>query len=350
MPEQPLASVLTPVYNGADFLAECIESVLAQTYKNFEYIIVDNCSTDRTLEIASTYAQQDSRIRVHSNQTFVGVIENHNIAFNLISPDAKYCKVVSADDFIFGDCLMRMITFGEAHPSVGIIGSYQLSGRFIRWQGCTYPKDVLSGSEICRRLFFRDQAFLEGRAVIGFGTPTSLLYRADLVRTSGGFYPNSSPEADTSACYKYLHVADFGFIYQVLSYERTHAATQSAKSREINRYVSSCLNDLTQYGAFYLTKGELDGLISDTLKRYYRFLAVNYFVGFREKEFWNYHINRLKELGYPFSRLQLLRAAVITISQEVVNPGNAIAKLWRRVSSRFDRGAGQALQGRQASN
>src|SRR5438552_13074119 len=92
--EQPLVSVLTPVYNGADFIAECIESVLNQTYQNYEYIIVNNCSKDRTLEIAQECAAKDNRIKIHDNTDFVGVIDNHNLAFGLMSPQAKYCKVV----------------------------------------------------------------------------------------------------------------------------------------------------------------------------------------------------------------------------------------------------------------
>ena len=52
LPKEPLVSVVTPVYNGEKYLEECIESVLNQTYKNWEYIILNNCSTDRTLEIA----------------------------------------------------------------------------------------------------------------------------------------------------------------------------------------------------------------------------------------------------------------------------------------------------------
>ena len=134
--DTPLVSVLTPVYNGAKYLAECIESVLNQTYTNFEYIIVNNCSTDGTLEVAREYARKDPRIRVHDNETFVGVIANHNIAFGLMSPAAKYAKVVSGDDFIFPNCLTRLVDLAEASPSVGIVGCYQLSGSHIRWQGC----------------------------------------------------------------------------------------------------------------------------------------------------------------------------------------------------------------------
>ena len=70
---EPLVNVFTPVYNGEEFLCECIESVLAQTYRNFSYTIVNNKSTDRSLEIALAYAGKDSRVRVVSNETFVGM-------------------------------------------------------------------------------------------------------------------------------------------------------------------------------------------------------------------------------------------------------------------------------------
>src|SRR5712692_9727325 len=87
---QPLVSVVTPVYNGEKYLAECIESILAQTYQNWEYIIVNNCSTDRSLEIAQGYAKKDARIRIYNNQEFVGMIQNHNIALGQISSESKY--------------------------------------------------------------------------------------------------------------------------------------------------------------------------------------------------------------------------------------------------------------------
>jgi glycosyltransferase involved in cell wall biosynthesis len=325
MSKEPLVSVLTPVYNGEAFLAECIESVLNQTYKNFEYIIVNNCSKDGTLDVALAYAKKDSRIRVHDNVEFVGVIANHNLAFSLMDPAAKYCKVVSADDFIFPECLTQMVTLAETNPSVGIVGCYQLSGSEIRWEGFKYPAAVMPGVDICRRMFLGHQP------AFGCGTPTSLLYRADLVRNRKAFYPNASPHADTSACFENLHQSDFGFVYQVLSYERTHADTQSSKSAGLNRYTSANLNDLIQYGPLYLTKEELDQRLKEDLNFYYKFLAVN-ILRFREKEFRDYHKSRLAELGHPIRPWVLLKAAVVTAFREIRNPDQAARKFWRRVS------------------
>jgi glycosyltransferase involved in cell wall biosynthesis len=91
-PAQPLVSVVTPMYNADKYLRECIESVLAQTYQHWEYIIVNNCSTDRSLEIAQHYAAKDTRIRTYTNHQFVSSAENHHLAFRHISPEAKYCK------------------------------------------------------------------------------------------------------------------------------------------------------------------------------------------------------------------------------------------------------------------
>ena len=69
-------SFLTPVYNGAKFLRTCVDSVLRQTHNNWEYIIVNNCSSDNTLEIAKEYAARDPRIHVYSNERFVTADEN----------------------------------------------------------------------------------------------------------------------------------------------------------------------------------------------------------------------------------------------------------------------------------
>ncbi len=331
--EEPLVSVLTPVYNGGEFLAECIESVLQQTFQNYEYIIINNASTDRTLEIAEEYAKKDRRIRIHSNERLVPVIDNHNIAFSLVSPAARYCKIVSADDFLFPECIARLVACGEANPTAGIIGSYQLSGAYIRWQGFPYPTALVPGVELCRRIF------LEQEKEFGFGTPTSLLYRADLVRANDPFYPNASPHADTSACFRILAKSDFGFVHQVLSFEKTHQATQSFRSAQINRYSSACLNDLIQYGPLYLNDEELNEQIGKVLDDYHRFLAVQWLIGSRGKEFWDYHESRLRELGFPLRRSDLIKSAALTLLKEMLNPEQAIQKFRNQASARPSKGS-----------
>src|SRR5258708_7412343 len=96
---QPRVSIVTPIYNGAEYLSECIESILAQTHQNWDYTLVDNCSTDESKTIAHRYAAKDPRIRVHENRQFLEAIQNHNEALRQISPASKYCKVVFADDW-----------------------------------------------------------------------------------------------------------------------------------------------------------------------------------------------------------------------------------------------------------
>jgi glycosyltransferase involved in cell wall biosynthesis len=118
-------SIVTPVYNGEKYLAECIESVLRQCYQSWDYKIVNNCSADNTLEVAERYARMDKRIRVHNNEEFLDIIGNANRAFRLISAGSKYCKNLSADDWLFPECLTRMVELAEANPSVGIVESYQ---------------------------------------------------------------------------------------------------------------------------------------------------------------------------------------------------------------------------------
>lgn len=343
----PLVSVLTPVYNGEDYLVDCIESVLRQTYQNFEYIIINNCSKDRTLAIAQEYAKRDPRIRVHDNEKFVGVIDNHNIAFNQMSPDAQYCKVVSADDYLFPDCITKMVEMGEANPSVGFIGAYQLSGEIIKWQGFRYPTTVFPGRELGRRFFLSEQAFLGGEPVYGFGTPTSLMYRASMVRDSKAFYPNDSPHSDTSAIFRYLRTWDFGFIYQVLSFERTHSETQTSRSKQMNRYSSATLNDLAQYGSFFLDKEELDERIDAALKHYHRFLAASYFARVKDEAFWQYHASRLQELGFPLKSHQLIAAGVSAAVSEALNPFRSLTS--RVVKRVFPKSAEVAAVAKPAS-
>ena len=80
MLNSPLVSVVTPVYNGEAFIAQCLQSVLDQTYANWELVVVDNCSSDKTPQIIAEFAAKDERVKIFTNPHTVGALENHNIA------------------------------------------------------------------------------------------------------------------------------------------------------------------------------------------------------------------------------------------------------------------------------
>jgi len=299
---EPLVSVLTPVYNGEKFIAECIESVLKQTYSNFEYIIVNNCSKDRTLEIAKSYAAKDSRIRIHDNTDFVGVIENHNLAFSLISPHAKYVKVVSADDWIFPECLTKMVELAEANPTVAMVGTLMIAGKQVMNAGLEYEKKVVKGPEICR-------ATLLGGPYV-FGAPSSLLYRADLVRATKAFYPNPNAHSDTTACYQVLQHWDFGFVHQVLAYAQIHEASQTSKSIKYGTIRRSAIADLARFGPIYLTREEFEARLEHLMGYYYLWLVGALYANRKDRAFWSMQKKELEDVGVPLHYVKLLGGAV----------------------------------------
>jgi glycosyltransferase involved in cell wall biosynthesis len=317
MISEPLVSVVTPVYNGEPFIAECIESVLAQEYANWEYVIVNNCSTDGTLEVAESYAKQDARIRVVANEAFVGCIENHNNAFRRISQESSYCKVVCADDRLLPHCLTKMVRFAAQHPSVGIVGSYQQSGEHARWKGLPENVTVLPGREACRLGLLRE--------VHVFGNPTSVLYRSDLIRRTSSFFPHSDPHADTSACYASLSHCDFGFVHEVLSVERLHVGqlTNSVESRTGSTL--PYIEILVQYGPLYLSESELAKRQEQLLAAYYRGLGCDV-LKMKRREFWEFQKAGLKRLGCSLDTQQVFIEAIRELVTELRTPLTAFRK------------------------
>jgi glycosyltransferase involved in cell wall biosynthesis len=321
---KPLVSVVTPVYNGAKYLSECIESVLAQSYDNWEYIIVNNCSTDGSFEIAQRYAKQDPRLRIHNNQQFVGVIENHNIAFCQISPGSKYCKVVQADDWLFPECLREMVNIAEAHPSVGIVGAYRLHGDRVCSDGLPYPSTVVSGRDICR---FQ----LLGGPYI-FGSPTSHLIRSDLIQGREAFYNSANLHADTEVCFKILQDADFGFVHQVLTYSRKHTEAISSLSARFKTYVLSNLLILTKYGPHYLNDEEYEERLENYIQKYYKLLGRS-ILHMQGKKFLEFHRTGLMDIGYTLSTSKIVLALLSEITDYLFNPKSTLKKI--RVCPRY---------------
>ena len=115
-------SVILPVYNGDEHLTECIESVLSQTYDNFEFIIVDDASTDNTPQILKEFAMRDNRIKVITH----AVNQKQTAAANTACQNAggKYIARMDADDIALPHRFKEQVEFMEKNPDIGILGSW----------------------------------------------------------------------------------------------------------------------------------------------------------------------------------------------------------------------------------
>ena len=119
----PFVSVIMAVYNQEDYVKHAIESILSQTYGSFEFLIVDDGSTDDTTTICNKYAQEvSSRIRIFRNERNLGLTRSLNIG--LISARGKYIARMDADDVSLPERLETQVTYLESHPEIGLVGSF----------------------------------------------------------------------------------------------------------------------------------------------------------------------------------------------------------------------------------
>jgi glycosyltransferase involved in cell wall biosynthesis len=324
---EPLVSIVTPVYNGEKYLAQCADSVLRQTYRNWEYIIVNNCSTDRTAEIAAKYVRQDGRIRVHANKRFVGMVENENIAFQLISAASKYTKMVHADDWLYPECLGRMVERAEACPSIGIVGAHGFNGTEVLWSQLEPHHTIVPGREISRR------TLLGGFYV--FGSPSSLLFRSDLVRSHQPFLDPSffTQFSDNEACFRVLQASDFGFVHEVLTFSREHedSMTSSIAQTAFNGQLPGQLRILARYGPVYLSQTEYARRTHEMFDRYYRFLG-RYPLRLADPRFRNLHLGALGSANHSLSLLRLAQASVSQFAQLFMNPRHVAKRVLETVT------------------
>lgn len=111
-------SVIMPVYNASSFLAQSVESVLNQTYKDFEFIVIDDCSTDNSYEILCEYAKLDSRITVYKNEQNRGVSYTRN--FGVKKAKGEYIALIDSDDIWKEDKLSKQLELIKKYPDTDL--------------------------------------------------------------------------------------------------------------------------------------------------------------------------------------------------------------------------------------
>ncbi len=202
----PLVSVIMPAYNAEQYIGEAIESILHQTFRDFELIIIDDGSNDGTLHVIQSYAQRDKRIVVVSSEQNGGVGHARNLG--LARARGELIALMDADDISLSHRLDAQVRFLRAHPKVGLVGGAIL---FVDAQK----------KPIAERRFRVDDAAI--RKVIFLLMPCcmgSAMIRKNVFLQVGVFDTDYPVAEDYELCFRIGRVAQFANLEEILFWYR----------------------------------------------------------------------------------------------------------------------------------
>lgn len=224
----PAISVLVPAYQSARYLEECLTSIVNQTFTDMEVVVVDDHSSDSTLDTAADFARRDARITVHRNESNIGSRANFRRCLEMAS--SPLVKFVCGDDMLSPHALERLIEAAGAHPDVNLVSSRRL---LIDEQGAVLGEMPSLGSQEVTTVVDGYDAgdLLLTSGLNWIGEPSTVLFRAaalaldDDLYTLGSRHP--ARNVDVVWWLKVLAGRRMAFVNEPLSMFRTHAGQQS---------------------------------------------------------------------------------------------------------------------------
>lgn len=227
-------SVVIPVWNGQRYVAEAMDSVLAQTHQDLELIVVDDGSTDATASIVEAYARKDPRVRL-VRQRNQGVASARNTG--LEAAQGEWVACLDHDDVMLPHRLERQIAFIARHPEVRVLGSIcqYINAEGKQRGGHTIGAPIRSPADLA--------AMLKDGRLIGLTHPSVIMHRAT-IRALGGYDPATEPAEDLDL---WMRVAEAGHLIlqadEVLTRYRVHPGsiigTQAATGSRASMWVSA---------------------------------------------------------------------------------------------------------------
>jgi glycosyltransferase involved in cell wall biosynthesis len=218
---RPKLSVCIPVYNGEPFIKEAIDSVLSQSFQDFEIVVVDNQSTDNTRSIVTSFA--DLRVKLFVNDTNIGMVPNWNKAME--HAVGRYIKILPADDFIYPGSLEKQVKIMDADTKeeIALVGGRRNiideAGKVLFNRGFSKTECDVSGfNAIARNV-------RSGGNILGEGG--ALLFRKSILEKAGKFDSDS------------FYVVDIDLWYRMLLHGTFHALPDTVSSFRVSRNSAS---------------------------------------------------------------------------------------------------------------
>jgi len=220
MIKNPKISVIMSVYNGEHYLAQAIESILNQTFQDFEFIIINDGSTDRSEEIIKSY--DDDRI-ILINQQHKGLI--YSLNYGLQKAKAKYIARMDGDDISLPDRLAIQLSFMEKHDDIGVLGT-----------GCQFIDHLgfLTGEKLNRQgeHFEILNSILKAKGYVSIIHPTVMI-RKDLLLRVGGYNERFPVCEDVDLFLRIAKISKLHVIPDMLLLYRLHQESVSVTKRHI---------------------------------------------------------------------------------------------------------------------
>ena len=207
----PKISVVMPVFNGEQYLKESIESILCQTFTDFEFIIVDDQSTDSSWQIIQEYAAKDSRIAAVKNNGIKGCWSARNLGWDLAK--GKYLAIMDSDDISLPERLQKEFDFMEQNPDIDICGTWMKN----------FGKDTKTVSFPTSKQEIRDQLFF----INSISQPTVIMRLSSVPNIR---YENTVTEDYELWC-REIDNLNFANIPEVLLLYRRHSAQTNGKKQ-----------------------------------------------------------------------------------------------------------------------
>ncbi len=206
-------SICIPSFNHGAFISDAINSVLKQTHQDFELIIVDNRSSDNTVDIVNEYVKIDSRVKFHINNHNIGMVGNWNRCLEL--SNCKFVKILCSDDILEPTCIERSVNNINISQNVGLVACARsiVSRNLSPIDVWTYPvsEKEISGKDVVRHCLTRGNLI---------GEPTAVLFRKEF--SLRGFNPAYGQLADIEMWLNILTRSNFYYDSSVQCKFRQH--------------------------------------------------------------------------------------------------------------------------------
>lgn len=283
----PLVAIVTPVYNGARFLAEAIASVAAQDYPNLIHIILDNASTDGTDEIIRAHMCGRVPIVTRRNDSVLPLADNWNAAIAMIPVEAVYFQLLPADDaFNVPYAVSKRVAIAESDPSIGVVTSlWRAEGTLC---GVEIPPDreVFDSGELMRSFFRREHS--------GLGGPFALIRTTKIDRALPFYDPDFIAGGDVEATLRCMLHGKTGYVHEELSKWRSHDQQTSVTYVTRNKLVHwEWFLLLDRYGSYVMGRREYKACRQAFRRHYLRRLLVT-LVKDKDKAVFDWHMRALK--------------------------------------------------------